>query len=85
MTTDLRQHAIHRIRARQHFYTHLVLFLAMGVFFVALWARSGAPNFWPIWPMLGWGVGLAFHAMNVFGWARPISEEGIQREIARVS
>lgn len=84
MTAQLRQDAIHRIRARQHFYVHLVFFLAMGTFFVALWARSGAPMFWPIWPLLGWGVGLVSHASHVYRWARPISEERIQREIDRV-
>lgn len=84
MTTRLRQQAIHRIRARQHFYVHMMLLLGMGAFFVTLWARSGAPIFWPIWPLLGWGIGLAFHALHVFGWTGPIGEERIQREIDRV-
>lgn len=85
MTTQLRQHAIHRIRARQHFAMHLLFFLVMGVFFVTMWARSGATFFWPVWPLLGWGIGIASHALHVFGWARPISEDRIQREIHRYS
>ena len=25
---------------------------------VAIWALTGAGYFWPIWPMLGWGIGV---------------------------
>ncbi|MGB7860660.1 MAG: 2TM domain-containing protein [Acidimicrobiia bacterium] len=83
MNSELREHAIHRIRARQQFYVHLVFFLAMGAYLVAVWARSDAPYFWPIWALLGWGIGLVAHASHVFGWQKPISEERIQREINR--
>jgi hypothetical protein len=34
-------------------------------FFVALWALFGAGYFWPVWPMLIWGVPTAFQAI---GW-----------------
>ncbi len=84
MDTQLRDHAIHRIRARQHFHVNLAFFLAMAVYFVFLWARSDAGYFWPIWPLVGWGVGLAFHGLHVYGWDRQISEERIDREIDRI-
>ncbi|MDP8977235.1 MAG: 2TM domain-containing protein [Actinomycetota bacterium] len=29
---------------------------------VGVWALSGADHFWPVWPMLGWGVGLVSRA-----------------------
>ena len=83
MNEQLRNQAIHRIRARQQFYVHLAFFLALNVYLVFVWARSGAPFFWPIWAMFGWGIGLVAHASHVFGWQRPISEERIQREIDR--
>lgn len=85
MNPQLREQAIHRIRARQQFYVHLAFFLVMGVYFMVLWARSGSPVFWPIWALFGWGIGLAAHASHVFGWRRPISEERIQREIDRAT
>ena len=83
MDNRLRNQAIQRIRARHQFYLHLVFFLAMNVYLIAVWARSGAPFFWPIWEMFGWGIGLATHASHVFGWQPSISEERIQREINR--
>jgi class 3 adenylate cyclase len=29
---------------------------------IAIWALSGGGYFWPVWPLLGWGVGLGSHA-----------------------
>jgi class 3 adenylate cyclase len=29
---------------------------------IGIWAASGAGYFWPIWPMLGWGIGVGAHA-----------------------
>jgi hypothetical protein len=38
---------------------HLRTFVAVNVGLVVLWAVTGAGYFWPVWPMLWWGVGLA--------------------------
>lgn len=34
-------------------------YLAVMALLVAIWALTGAGYFWPVWPMLGWGVALA--------------------------
>jgi hypothetical protein len=31
-------------------------FLATSVLLVAIWALGGAGYFWPVWPILGWGL-----------------------------
>ena len=31
-------------------------FLATAALLVAIWALTGAGYFWPMWPILGWGV-----------------------------
>jgi hypothetical protein len=36
----------------------LVAFLAVNLVLIAIWAATGAGYFWPIWPLLGWGLGL---------------------------
>ena len=36
--------------------TELRAFAATSVLLVAIWALTGAGYFWPIWPILGWGV-----------------------------
>jgi hypothetical protein len=44
----------HRPRDRTHERTYVAVMLLL----VAIWAITGAGYFWPIWPMLGWGIGV---------------------------
>lgn len=64
MTDHRRKHAIHRIRARRYFAIYVVFYVALAIYFVAEWARSDSPVFWPIWPLLGGAIGLAAHGSN---------------------
>jgi hypothetical protein len=43
---------------------------------------TGAGFFWPLFPLFGWGIGLAFHAWSVF-WPEP-DETQVNREIDRI-
>jgi hypothetical protein len=43
---------------------------------------DGAAFFWPIFPLLGWGIGVAFNAWDVD--RPPISEDRIRREMDRL-
>jgi class 3 adenylate cyclase len=42
--------------------THLTVYLLVNVLLIGVWAASGGGYFWPIWPILGWGIGVAAHA-----------------------
>ena len=55
--------------------------LAVNLLLIAVWAL-GRGYFWPIWPILGWGVALALHYWTVF-LQRPISEDEIRREMKK--
>jgi hypothetical protein len=37
---------------------HVRAYVATMALLVAIWALTGAGYFWPIWPMLGWGIGV---------------------------
>jgi hypothetical protein len=52
-----------KIDFKRHFRTYLV----MSVFFIALntFGRSG--TFWAIWPILGWGIGVAMQGLSLYG------------------
>jgi hypothetical protein len=58
---------------RSDFAPHLFAFLAVNAGLVAIWALTGMGYFWPIWPLLGWGVGLLAHA-GAFGSCRSKEE-----------
>ena len=50
-------------------------FVVVNVLLIAIWALTGAGYFWPVWPLLGWGVGIAAERMK----ARTRSGPGIHR------
>ncbi len=41
---------------------HTVAYVLVTVLLVAIWFVTPGAYFWPIWPALGWGFGLAAHA-----------------------
>jgi eukaryotic-like serine/threonine-protein kinase len=47
---------------RQSFKIHLTFYLLVNVLLIGIWAASGGGYFWPVWPILGWGIGVAGHA-----------------------
>ena len=83
MNEEQRQWAIRRIRAKRGFWIHFGVYLAVNSVLVLVWALASADYFWPVWPMLGWGIGVVAHAVNVFIRPAEISEERIDRELQR--
>ena len=55
-------------KKRASFKWSLATYFIMNCFFVAVWYFSSGPGsyFWPIWPMLGWGIGIAFHYFSAY-------------------
>jgi hypothetical protein len=42
-----------------------------------------APGYlWFLWPMFGWGIGVVFHAVNVFGIGKNWEEKKIRELMA---
>ena len=79
---DLRQQALGRIKKKQEFLAHLVAYVLVNAMIVAIWATTSGGFFWPIFPIIGWGIGLIFHGLEVY--RVPPSEEQIQREMDRL-
>ena len=46
---------------RQSFKIHLTFYGLVNVLLIAIWAASGGGYFWPVWPILGWGIAVAAH------------------------
>lgn len=78
----VREAAIKRLKDKRDLRGHLAVYLAVNTMLVVIWAVSDVDYFWPIWPILGWGLGLALHAWTVYG-QRPITEDDILRETQR--
>ncbi len=79
---DQRKQAIGRLQAKRGFAEHLAIYLIVNALLVVVWAFTWRGYFWPIWPIAGWGIGVAMHGWGVF-LRRPISEDDIRREMER--
>ena len=81
---DLREQAVARLKKKRDFKTHLLMYVSVNAMLVAIWAiTSDGGMFWPIFPILGWGIGVVANAWEVYG-RKPITEEEIQREAERL-
>jgi 2TM domain len=80
-----REQALTRLKKRRDFVNHLLVYTLVNGVLVAFWAITSLGEFfWPIFPMLGWGVAVVLNAWDVYR-ADTFSEEQIQREIEHLA
>ena len=74
-----------RVRDKRKFYSHFVTWGVMSFFFIMLNLFT-SDFFWAIFPILGWGIGLAFHGIKVFSssYGEDWEEREIKREMERI-
>src|SRR3712207_5268280 len=54
---------------RAGFRHHFWVYALVNLMLIGIWAASGGGYFWPIWPMLGWGIGVACHGAPILAGA----------------
>ena len=80
---ELREQALSSLKKKRDFRSHVFIYVAVNTVLVVIWAITSAGFFWPIFPILGWGIGVAANAWDVYG-RKPITEEEIAREADRL-
>jgi hypothetical protein len=82
---DLRSQAVERLKKKRDFKAHLLIYFLVNAFLVVIWAVSSDDDtfFWPIFVIVGWGIGVVANAWDVYG-RKPITEEEIRREQERL-
>ena len=81
---ELRDRAIRRLKKKHDFHGHLLVYGMVNTFIVAIWAVTGSGFFWPIFPMVGWGIGVVMNAWDVYRSEEP-DEDHIRREMEALS
>jgi hypothetical protein len=80
---DLRDEAIKRLRKKQDFGAHLLVFVLVNALVWVTWALTGAGFPWPAFVTGFWAIGLVMNAWDVYG-RRPIGEADVRREMDRL-
>jgi hypothetical protein len=66
-----------RHRREKPYRAHVISYLMVMSLLVTIWLLTTPGGyFWPVWPMLGWGIGLASHGLATHG----VSRRGSRRE-----
>ncbi|MBB4742827.1 hypothetical protein BJY16_006286 [Actinoplanes octamycinicus] len=82
---DLRQAATDRLRKRRELQAHVLAYVLVNLFLITMWwLTTPGGFFWPMFPLFGWGIGVAFHVWDVFVGSEP-SEDAIREEMDRLS
>ena len=84
MVDEKYEKAKKRVEEIKGFYSHLIVYVVVniGLFFLNLFTSPGF--WWFYWPLLGWGIGLFFHAMGVFVFSKFPGKQWEERKIKEV-
>jgi len=63
------------------FYSNLLAYVLVIPFLIFINLKTSPGHQWFWWPMLGWGVGIAFHAFGVFGHNIVLGKDWEERKI----
>ena len=62
---ELRERALKHLKDKRDLKAHLLAYVTVNLLLVAIWFTTGSGFFWPIFIILGWGIGLAFNIYDV--------------------
>lgn len=79
---DIERIAHQRAGAKLGWYVHAVVYVAVNLFIFAISRHGFGERPWSVIPLLGWGLGLALHAVAVFllGSGGALRERLVQHE-----
>ena len=78
------QKAKERVEVIKGFYIHLTVYVVVNLILFSINMIVSPDGLWFFWPLMGWGVGLFFHALSVFGFGRGFSADWEEKKIAEL-
>jgi hypothetical protein len=76
-----------KVKEIKAFYSHFMVYAIISVVLLVVNVLSSPGVYWFYWPMIGWGIGIFFHAMNTFNlgimgkdWEERKIKEMIEKE-----
>jgi hypothetical protein len=71
-------------KARVAFRWSFASYFIVNAFLVAIWFMGDPYSyFWPIWPILGWGMGIAFQYFHAFHGSKITSTQAEYEKLKR--
>ena len=75
-----------RTRAKLAWYIHALVYVVVNLFIFAISRYGFGSRPWSVFPLLGWGLGLALHGISVFflGAGAGLRDRLVQQERERL-
>ncbi len=70
--------AAKRVKELKGFYGNLTSYCLVISFLLVINVLTSPRDLWFFWPMIGWGIGIALHAANVFGIGKDWEDKKIR-------
>ena len=79
------QKAKEKVEARIGFYIHLTVYVGVNILLIIINVLTSPRYLWFLWPLIGWGIGVFFHALGVFAFTEgsSIKERLIEKEMEK--
>jgi hypothetical protein len=79
------QRAKKRAEAKIGFYLHLAVYIVVNILLIIINFSTSTEYLWFKWPLIGWGIGVFFHALGtfVFSGGSVIKERMIEKEMQK--
>ena len=82
--TELRELAVRNLKKRRDFHAHLLVYVLFNGFLALIWWMLTPDTFfWPVIPIVLWGIGVVMNGYDVY-FGQDFGEEDIDREIQRM-
>jgi len=72
-----------RVKEIRGFYEHLIVFILVTIILIVINLMTSPEYLWFLWCIMGWGVGLVFHGLKVFGISPFFNKEWEERKIKK--
>ena len=82
MTDERYDRARKRVEELRGFYWHFMVFVFVNAMLLGIDVLSG-DGYWFYWPLFGWGIGVAVHALSVFAGG-PFGKQWEDRKIRQL-
>jgi len=70
-----------RVEEIRSFYSHLFVYVVVNVGLFLLNIITSPRSLWFYWVLIGWGIGLAIHALNIFGTEKILGKDWEEKKI----
>ena len=70
-----------RVKKVKGFYVHLIVYICVNSFFIIITLLQNNGNYWFLFPLIGWGIGLFADAANTFNFIPFLNKDWENRKI----